>query len=226
MNELRVFRNGEFGELDVLEIDGTPFFAASRCANMLGYMNPNKAIKDHCRYVTKRKVPHPQNARKQIEMNFIPEGDLYRLIVHSRLPAAERFERWVFEEVLPSIRRTGAYAPDIQSIVRAAVEAAVSEALRAAPLQTRKKRRVSGAIVGIIANLDAPLRQEVDLMLASRKYTYKDISKALADEYGIHASKSSVARYAKQISEANFTEIGIPEKVYIDSVEEHRPTFR
>ena len=61
------------------------------------------------RYVVKRDAPHPQSPDRKICMTFIPEGDLYRLIVHSKLPSAERFERWVFDEVLPTIRKHGAY---------------------------------------------------------------------------------------------------------------------
>ena len=76
---------------------------------MLGYSNPNKAVLDHCKYLTKRDVPHPQNKYKKIEMNFIPEGDLYRLIARSKPEKAQQFECWVFDEVLPSIRKHGAY---------------------------------------------------------------------------------------------------------------------
>ena len=76
---------------------------------MLGYKNPWDAVKKHCRYLAKREVPHPQNPTKKIEVNVIPEGDLYRLIAHSELPAAETFESWVFDEVLPTLRKTGSY---------------------------------------------------------------------------------------------------------------------
>ena len=51
----------------------------------------------------KRDAPHPQSPDRKISMTFIPEGDLYRLIVHSKLPSAEQFEQWVFDEVLPTI---------------------------------------------------------------------------------------------------------------------------
>ena len=57
----------------------------------------------------KRDAPHPQSPDRKISMTFIPEGDLYRLIVHSKLPSAEQFEQWVFDEVLPTIRKHGAY---------------------------------------------------------------------------------------------------------------------
>ena len=107
--KLQLFKNTEFGELNILTIDGKEYFPATECAEMLGYVNPRQAIIDNCRCVTTGDVPHPQSPSKTISKNFIPEGDLYRLIARSKLPAAEKFEHWVFDEVLPSIRKHGAY---------------------------------------------------------------------------------------------------------------------
>ncbi|RKD25231.1 Prophage antirepressor [Caminicella sporogenes DSM 14501] len=120
MNQLKIFKNTEFGELNILVIEDKEYFPATECARMLGYSNPHKAVINHCRYLTKREVPHPQNINKKIEMNFIPEGDLYRLIVGASSQSknkevkekAERFEKWIFDEVLPSIRKHGIYAAD------------------------------------------------------------------------------------------------------------------
>lgn len=109
-NELRIFRNERFGEIRTLEEGGKILFCGSDAARALGYDQPHKAIERHCRYGTKHTVPHPQSNEKTIEMIFIPEGDLYRLITHSKLPTAEQFEQWVFDEVLPSIRKHGVYA--------------------------------------------------------------------------------------------------------------------
>lgn len=112
MNRLQVVSNEVFGQLQVMELDGKVYFPATDCAKMLGYSNTNDAIKRHCRWVVKHDLPHPQNEKKVIQKNFIPEGDLYRLIVKSQLPAAEQFERWVFDEVLPDIRKHGMYASE------------------------------------------------------------------------------------------------------------------
>lgn len=109
MNMVEVFKNEEFGEVRTLIEGDKILFCALDIANSLGYTNPRKAIGDHCRCVTKRYVPHPQSPDKQIEMSFIPESDVYRLIIRSKLPSAEKFERWVFDEVLPTIRMHGAY---------------------------------------------------------------------------------------------------------------------
>lgn len=116
MNELQIFKNNEFGEIRVLNENGKMLFSAFDIASKLGYSNPNKAVADHCRCITKRYVPHPQSNTKQIEMNFINEADLYRLIVGSTLPAATQFEMWVFEDVLPSIRKNGGYIANQENL--------------------------------------------------------------------------------------------------------------
>lgn len=109
MQEIRVFESPEFGEVRTVEIDGKPFFAGTDIARALGYSRPNDAVSAHCRATVKRSTPI---SGKMQEINYISEGDVYRLIVSSKLPAAEKFERWVFDEVLPSIRKHGLYAID------------------------------------------------------------------------------------------------------------------
>ena len=111
-NKLQLFTHSEFGQLGVLLIDGKPYFPASACAKALGYINPRDAIIKHCRCVVKRDIPHPQNPERVLKVNIIPEGDLYRLIVHSKLPSAQRFESFVFDDILPRIRKYGAYLTD------------------------------------------------------------------------------------------------------------------
>ena len=109
-NMITVFENEEFGSVRTVIEDGRILFCAKDVAKSLGYVNPRKAILDHCRCVTKRDVPHPQSSGRLLEMSFIPEGDVYRLIVGSKLPAAEKFETWLFDTVVPSIRKYGMYA--------------------------------------------------------------------------------------------------------------------
>lgn len=106
MNEIKIFENQEFGKVRALEIDGKPYFCAADVAKALGYANCNDAVIRHCRAIVKYDTPI---SGKIQEVNYIPEGDVYRLIVRSKLPSAEKFEKWVFDEVLPSIRQTGGY---------------------------------------------------------------------------------------------------------------------
>ena len=106
MNEVQIFNCEEFGQVRTIEIDGKPYFMASDIAKALGYVRPNDAIQQHCRATVKHRIPI---SGKIQEVNFIGEGDMYRLITHSKLESAERFESWVFDEVLPALRKTGSY---------------------------------------------------------------------------------------------------------------------
>lgn len=106
MQELQIFNNEEFGQVRTVEIDGKPYFMGSDIAKALGYVRPNDAIKQHCRATVKHRI---HISGKTQEVNFIGEGDMYRLITHSKLESAERFEAWVFDKVLPTLRKTGSY---------------------------------------------------------------------------------------------------------------------
>lgn len=104
-----VFESKDFGKVRTVDIDNKIYFCGSEVAKALGYARPNDSISAHCRYTVKHSIPHPQSKNKEIEMLFISEGDVYRLIAHSKLPSAEHFESWIFDEVLPTIHRTGSY---------------------------------------------------------------------------------------------------------------------
>lgn len=116
MNELKLFENEEFGEIRTVVIDGEVWFVGLDIAKSLVYQNPSKAISNHCKRGKTRWLPDSLGRRQQLKI--IPEGDLYRLIVKAATQSnnkdmrdkAERFESWIFDEVLPSIRQAGAYA--------------------------------------------------------------------------------------------------------------------
>lgn len=108
MRELITF-NFEAAEVrTVVGEDGEPWFVGKDVCDVLGYADSTNAMKQHCKGVVKR---HPlQTPGGMQEARVLSEGDVLRLIVRSRLPAAEQFERWVFDEVLPAIRKTGSYS--------------------------------------------------------------------------------------------------------------------
>lgn len=112
MRDLKVFQNSQFGDLEILTIDNKEYFPAIKVAEVLGYTNPRDAISRHTkkRGVVKHDVIDSLG-RKQVK-KFIDEGNLYRLISRSKLPQAEQFEEWIFDEVLPAIRKHGIYATD------------------------------------------------------------------------------------------------------------------
>lgn len=116
MNELMIFNNPEFGEIRTIEEDGKVLFCGSDVAKALGYKRPNDAISAHCKGTVKRRIGVQTGVKadgtpaiQNIEMLFITEGDIYRLAAKSELPGAEKFESWIFDEVLPSIRKNGGY---------------------------------------------------------------------------------------------------------------------
>lgn len=209
MDELRVFQNSEFGELGIRLIDGKEYFPASACAKILGYSNPRDAIARHCKGVVKRDGvsystnQHGATSYQTASINYIPEGDLYRLIVSSRLPAAERFERWVFDEVLPAIRRNGSYAPDMTAVIAQAVQTAVSETVKAlAPLlgqMPKPQKRVRRRVTCLIEQLEPSLRMEMEEMILNPNISYVRISEHFRDCYGVIICKSSIGRYAQRL---------------------------
>ena len=116
MNEITIFKNERFGEVRTATSEsGEPLFAAVDVARALGYANTRDAISKHCKRVTKRDGvarttnQHGVVTNQVVEMSFINEGDVLRLIMRSKLPQAEAFQDWVCEEILPSIRKHGAY---------------------------------------------------------------------------------------------------------------------
>ena len=199
--ELQVFQNSEFGKLGVMELDGKPYFPAKAATKILGYKDATNAIKQHCKGVVKYHLP--TNGGMQ-EMNFIPEGDLYRLIVHSRLPSAERFEAWVFDEVLPTIRKTGGYSQDVQTIVAQTARIVIQELL---PLLTapkgkapRKRTRYKKELP-TVEKLDASIREEIDEIILSNQMTYAALAEYCRNKWGIQTSRSAMGRYGRALFE-------------------------
>lgn len=107
MNETKIFKSSEFGTVRTdIDDDGNILFCGTDVARALGYSNIPDALKRHCRAIVKRDTPI---SGKIQAVNFIPESDVYRLVFSSKLPNAERFTDWVTEEILPTIRKHGAY---------------------------------------------------------------------------------------------------------------------
>lgn len=210
MNDLKVFSSTEFGELGIMLIDGKEYFPATQCAKILGYADPFKAIKQHCKSDGWVKRPVIDSLGRTQQMKFINEGNLYRLIVSSKLPTAEKFERWVFDEVLPSIRKNGSYGEiNIEELVTKTASAVVTEVMKQlAPVlvQSRsevtviepeleiKKYRKPRKTTSKISKLDPAIRNSVDEMLFSERYTLKEIAAYLA-AMGVNISVSSITRY-------------------------------
>jgi prophage antirepressor-like protein len=154
---LQSFRHDQFGQIRSIDAEGNPWFVARDVATALGYRDTVNAIKTHCKGVVKRHLP--SNGGKQ-ECSTIPESDLYRLILRSKLPSAEAFQDWVTMEVLPAIRKTGAYSavpPTDDSITRLsarvqALEQALIQRLSLAPTRIQRKQLQSILALPVMAD--------------------------------------------------------------------------
>ena len=110
MKQIQLFTNVEFGEIRTLLIDEQPWFVGKDVAKALGYSDPSATVSKKCKYKRKEMIAHCQNGNVvKTQTTLINEGDLYRLIIGSKLPSAQKFEKWVMDKVLPEIRKTGGY---------------------------------------------------------------------------------------------------------------------
>lgn len=208
MNELKVFQNSEFGELGVLTIDGKEFFPATQCAKILGHENPARAIRKYCKGVTE--MVTPTNGGNQAT-KFIPEGDLYRLIIRSKLPSAEKFEQWVFDEVLPELRKNGSYGNNfnLEEVIAKTATAVVSEVLKqiiptsnnpteqSQNVPKRKAKKYKHTQPSKIETLKPEFKTKVDDMIASGEFSCQQIANFIMNNCDMYISQISVNRYKR-----------------------------
>ena len=139
--QLQTFQNLEFGEIRSMTIDGEPYFVGKDVAAALGYERPDNAIRKHVD--DEDKLTHQISASGQNRtMYIINESGMYSLILSSKLEGAKRFKRWVTSEVLPSIRKTGAFATDSAAAELKARELRVKEMNAQARLMNAETRRL------------------------------------------------------------------------------------
>lgn len=206
-SKIEVFNNAEFGVVRTIRTtDGKVLFYGADIAKALGYSNARDALLRHCKRdgVVKHDIIDSMGRTQQAKL--ITEGNVYRLITHSKLPNAERFETWVFDEVLPEIRQTGGYGNiNLEEIIAKTVAVAVSETVKAImPVLEKPAPDIIGDAYdpeppsrrthSIISRLDTELRTAVDDMILSRRYTYEEIKEFLAEQ-GVAVSMSSIQRY-------------------------------
>ena len=110
MNKVQIFNNDEFGSVRTLTINDEPWFVGKDVAEILGYSNPQKAIRDHVD--TEDKTVNESFTVNGTKGLLINESGLYSLILSSKMPKAKQFKRWVTSEILPAIRKHGVYAVD------------------------------------------------------------------------------------------------------------------
>lgn len=173
MNQLQIFNNQEFGSVRCVEIDGKPYAVGMDVARALGYAHTADAIRMHCRGSITYGVA--DNLGRMQDTKIIPEGDIYRLIVKAADQSkndeirvkAEKFEKWVFEEVLPAIRKTGSY------IAPSSPTEALLQAVQILAQQEKQIRLLEAATIRLshrIDNIDAldtigDLQQRLNAMI-------------------------------------------------------------
>ena len=177
MNELKIFKNSEFGEIRTVEIDGEPWFVGKDVAEILGYANPSKALSDHVDEEDKLNNESLSSLGQRGGW-LINESGLYSLILSSKLSTAKKFKRWVTSEVLPSIRRTGAYGVQVPRTLKEALQLALEQEEKLEALQLDNSIKTQQ-----IAELQ-PKATYYDLILQCRDWLSMTES---AKDYGMSA---------------------------------------
>ncbi len=200
MQQVMLFENQEFGQLRMIFIEGKQYFMANDVAKALGYSEPKNAVARHCKGALKQS--YLTNGGKQ-EVNFIPEGDVYRLIIRSKLPKAEEFEKWVFDEILPSIRQTGNYISgtspySIQDIVKETICQVVPVIIQELEDKSEREKYAEREL----EKLEMKVKRRIERLLYSGKHSYTGISKILQSE-GFEISPKTICFYAESMGIAD-----------------------
>lgn len=183
MDKLKIFENPEFGNVRVIEQNGEPWFVASDVAKALGYENPSRDVQRHCKKVNKFSPTESVGT----PYNIIPESDVYRLIMRSNLPNAERFQDWVCEDILPSIRKTGGYGV-------AALPQTYIEALEALVESEKAKQKALETV-----EYQKPLVQIAEVRIDKKGcFSLTDINKSLGLKRGLITNWAKSKGYIHQ----------------------------
>jgi anti-repressor protein len=118
-NMIKVFKNQEFGKIRIVEgTNSAIMFCATDVATALGYSNVNDAVIKHCKKDGVAFCEVIDSMGRKQQAKFVSEGNLYRLIASSHLPSAEKFESWIFDDVIPTIRKTGGYVNNDETFIQ------------------------------------------------------------------------------------------------------------
>lgn len=141
---IQVFNNTEFGEIRTMEINGEPWFVGKDIATALGYAKPENAVSNHVDSEDKTStLIQGSGSNYKSKAIIINESGMYSLVLSSKLEGAKRFKRWVTSEILPSIRKTGAYATDSAAAEYKARELRIKEMNAQARLINAETRRLT-----------------------------------------------------------------------------------
>lgn len=203
MNEIRIFKSEEFGEIRTVEIGGEPWFVGKDVAETLGYERPTKAVSDHVDGEDRDEVPIQDSIGRMQNTAIINESGLYSLILSSKLPSAKAFKRWVTSEVLPSIRKHGGY---INGQAEMSPEELMAKALQVAQ-KTLEERE---ARIGVLAAENSALTVEKQILKPKADYFDELVDRNLLTNFRETAKQLSIKQndFVKFLLEKSmFTEI-------------------
>lgn len=205
MNELQIFNSEEFGDIRTVQLNNETYFVGKDVAEALGYERATKAIQDHVDVDDKDEIPIQDSIGRMQKTPIINESGLYALIFGSKLESAKRFKHWVTSEVLPAIRKTGAYRKPmttdqkIQLLAQGNVELTekvnaidkdLQEFKQDMPLLALECQRITRAknqkVVPLMGGKNAPAYKNKSLM----HKVYSDVDAQLRREFGVNTYKA------------------------------------
>ena len=200
--DLTIFNNELFGSVRTMMINEKWYFVGKDIAEALGYKDPSSTISKHCKHVEKTTIEAPcQNGNVvKTQVSLIPESDVYRLIIKSKLPEAEKFEEWVMDEVLPQLRMSGVYI----------TESATQESIDYQSLYG--KNRIYNTFLNTV-DLEAEYQRFYEMSKAERKARHinndiritcsKIVQKAIADRMALSLTEVPASKLLamKELSE-------------------------
>ncbi len=221
---VQTFISPEFGQVRTLTENGVTLFCGRDVGIALGYKRPNEAITKHCTHTSKRRIGIQTGVRKNgapimqnIGVLLVPESDVYRLISHSKLPNATQFRRWIFEEVLPSIRKHGAYmTPERVDQILANPEITVQ--LAAKLKEERKQRKLLEAERNALQNqikADQPKVEFANRVSDAKScVTAGEFAKFLYDKRHLKIGRNRLLRWMRK--HGFLMENNVPYQKYIE----------
>lgn len=187
MNNLQIFKNDQFGRIRMVRINNKPYAVGNDVAAALGYSSPVHAVKRHCKGCMTHSLPTSGGIQ---EMKVIPEGDIYRLIIKAADQSqnaeikerAERFEKWIFDEVLPQIRKTGQYIDKPNSVEDLIILQAesVKELKQKVDHQEEQIKSIKGAVIHTDTDWRNWVNQQLNT-LGFRNKNYREVRKQSYD---------------------------------------------
>ena len=219
-NNLMIFDNEEFGQVRCIKIDDKPYAVGLDVARALDYANPSKAVIQHCKGITKLGIPSEGGIQKT---NVIPEGDIYRLIVKAADQSknsdikvkAVKFKKWVFEEVLPTIRKTGGYVDNDEVFINTYlpfVDDTTKSFFKSNLIALRNQNKIieeqqkdiehkEGVIKGLVDDITLAEKRQILNRVVRRCSNYQDRWKELYRQYEMKFHVNIGARFKTYNSE-------------------------